>query len=73
METACRLSRKHLQQLPNNSDSDGDGLIDGDEVNAYGTDPNDADQMAMESAMATKSSMALTRLILKMVSWTLHI
>jgi len=28
---------------PNNVDSDGDGLIDGDEVNTYGTDPADAD------------------------------
>ena len=28
---------------PNDSDSDDDGLSDGDEVNAYGTDPNDAD------------------------------
>ena len=28
---------------PTNSDSDGDGLLDGVEVNTYGTDPNDAD------------------------------
>ena len=29
--------------MPNNSDSDGDGLSDGDEVVTYGTDPNEAD------------------------------
>ena len=32
-----------LETNPENPDSDGDGLMDGEEVNTYDTDPNDSD------------------------------
>lgn len=34
---------RELQLDPENADTDGDGLLDGDEVDVYGTDPLDAD------------------------------
>ena len=44
MATVSQILMKwHHHTDPNNADSDGDGLNDGDEVNTYGTDPTNAD------------------------------